>query len=107
MLTLPPIVGRHYLYRNVGSEELHHCEIIAVSHSAVYTHRKQATYRSRSDTGDDWTFWSDGKAKNGEKPNDYVAELVEDDELSHLRAQREAMQQRLKELGSSPGGENL
>lgn len=108
MLTLPPEVGNRYLYRNKGNDKLFTCEIISSSESQVYTGKRQVIYKSRSDeTGDNWTFWSDGKAKVGPKPDNYVAELVDDapiplddTELRRLQEQRKAMQQRLKELGA-------
>lgn len=115
MLTLPPEVGNRYLYRNKNAPPdapLLECEITGVSKSSVYTSKSQAIWKSSCSNRDNWTFWSDGKAKTGPGKNDYVAELVEDapipldnTELHRLQEQRKAMQQRLKELSSFPDGQ--
>lgn len=101
-LTLPPAVGNKYWYKIKGSDELIECEIVEEDE-----YKDSTVYKSRGDNC--WTFWPDGKAKifsSGKE--DYVAILVEDIstpleesmELKDLRAKREGMMNRLKELGA-------
>jgi len=103
LLTLPPQIGNKYLYKNKDSDELIECEIVRDEKFDDCT-----IYPSRG--GNNWTYWPDGKAKvspYGKK--DYVAILVEDivvsnihpsTEIKMLRAKRETMMNRLKELGA-------
>jgi hypothetical protein len=95
-LTLPPVVGRKYLYRNAKSKEVLVCTIEYEDECEGET-----VYKSSSEN-DNWTFWPDGEAKlnNGRPP---VAVLVEDippDTLQELRAQRDAIMKRLREIGA-------
>jgi hypothetical protein len=106
LLTLPPQVGNKYLYKNKDSDELFECEITCEEECGDST-----VWKSRCQAGTNWTYWPDGKAKTapyGKK--DYAAVLVEDIIVSHvpiegeeikmLRAKREEMMNRLKELGA-------
>ena len=104
-LTLPPVIGNKYLYKNKGSDELIECEIVQEEE-----YRDSTIYRSRDEAGGNWSYWPDGKAKIFHPKEAYVAILVEDiivshvhtesEELKKLRGGHEEMMNRLKELGA-------
>jgi len=90
MLTLPPVVGKKYLYQNADSDELRECTI---QYEEEY--KKETIYKSKGEH-DCWAFWPDGEAKVNKRPP--VAVLIEDvppDLIKEIRNKRDAMMQRL------------
>jgi len=99
MLTLPPVVGRKYLYQNADSDELRECTI-----QYEDEHKGETVYKAEGEH-DNWTFWPDGEAKVNKHPP--VAVLIEDvppDVIKEIRNKRDAMMQRLKQLSEKKGG---
>ena len=98
-LTLPPEIGRRYLYRGKGRDDLEECEIVGIDEDEDEVSETGLLYISDNA----WVFWPDGKAKiapYGEE--DYVAILVRDasaSTLEALRAEHEERMKRLEELG--------
>ena len=90
MLTLPPVVGKKYLYQNADSDELRECTI---QYEEEY--KKETIYKSKGEH-DCWAFWPDGEAKiSSGPPRAILIEDVPPDLIKEIRNKRDAMMQRL------------
>lgn len=112
LLTLPPKVGNKYVYENThppgweGDSDGGVCEIVSEGEW-----NGETTFISHGENGDMWTFWPDGKARiKACDGKEYCAILREDvfiapslpesTEFKELKARKDKMMSRLKELGA-------
>ena len=103
MLTLPPAVGRKYIFLNTEDKKKYECEITGTD-----DYQDTTIYRGVSDSGFDWWYWSDGEAKISSGPPRAI--LIEDvplDAIEEIRAQRDAMMQKLADLQTPPRKEEI
>jgi hypothetical protein len=100
-LTLPPVIGKRYVYRHCEGGEFH-CEIISTQRLSDGTD----TYKSRpvgdkpSASAARYRYWPDGEAKRtgGNPPVAVLIEDVHTSELEALQHDHTVMMARLKEL---------